>query len=210
MNVLLNIRKTSSNGGYTLLEILVVIVLIGILSAIAIPSWLAFIDTLRLNTAQHEIYRAIRQAQSEAIKSKLTWQASFREQNSVIQWAVHPADAAGLFIPNAVQANNNLWHTLEPNIHIDQQPNSLGKNETTIRKQTSFGPWRVLFNYQGCPIYNVGNECTHTSLRTLGQINLSSQNGGTARRCVYISTIIGAMRMGKDHDAVNENGKFCY
>lgn len=208
--MLLNIRKQASNGGYTLLEILVVIVLIGILSAIAIPSWLAFIDTLRLNTAQDEVYRAIRQAQSEATKSKLTWQVSFRQQNGLIQWAVHPADVAGEFISNAVQADNSLWHSLEPNIHIDQQRNSLGKNETTIRKQTSSGSWRILFNYQGCPVYEMGNECTHTSLRTLRQINLSSKNGGTARRCVYISTIIGAMRMGKDHDEANENGKFCY
>jgi prepilin-type N-terminal cleavage/methylation domain-containing protein len=205
-----NIRKTSSNDGYTLLEMLVVIVLIGIVGAIAIPSWLAFIDILRLNTAQDEVYRAIRQAQSEATRSKVTWQASFREQNGVIQWAVHPADVAGQFISNTILVNNHLWHTLEPNIHIDKQPNSLGKNETTIRKQTSSGPWRVLFNHQGCPIYEVGNECTHTSLRTLGQINLFSQNGGTARRCVYISTILGAMRMGKDHDEANENGKFCY
>jgi len=204
-----NIIKNSSSSGFTLLETLVVIVLISVLTAIALPSWLAFVDIVRLNTSQDEVYRAMRQAQSEAIKQKLTWQVSLREQNGIVQWAVHQADAAQ-FVSDGVQANNNLWHNLEPNIHIDQQRNDRGKYETTFAKQTLSGPWRVMFNYQSCPVYEIADECTKTSLRTLGQINLKSQNGGSARRCVYISTILGAMRTGKNHDEANENSKYCY
>lgn len=196
----------NSNSGFSLPEMLVVLLLIGILATIAIPNWLAFVETRRLNTDQNEVYYAMRQAQRQATKDKLTWQASFRIQNGVVQWSVHQAES-GQFIPEAVTNNSNLWHNLEPNTRIDEEENNKGKKETTLRKHTSQQMWRVLFNYQGCPISEIGNQCT---IAGLGQITFYSLNGGKARRCVYVSTILGAMRTGKDHARANENDKYCY
>lgn len=196
-------------SGFTLLETVTVILMIGILSAIAAPSWLSFVDVQRLNTAQSEVYSAMRQAQSEAKKSKLTWQASFREQNGVLQWAVHQAESEK-FIPDTLKNNDNLWHNLHPNIRIYQERNDKDKSETTLPKESSQQVWRVLFNHQGCPVYKFEDQCTNTSLRTLGQITFYSQNASKAKRCVYISTILGAMRMGKNHQKANKDGKYCY
>ena len=201
--------KNSSISGFTLLETLVTIVLIGILSSLAVPKWLAFVDVFRLNAAQDTVFLAIRQAQSEAIRNKRPWQFTFRERNSVFEWSVHQADG-GQFLPVSIDKQNSLWHRLEDNIRLDIDKNALGKYETTIPSQTSSASWRVLFDYRGCPVYEVYEECTHTSLRTLGQINLASKNAGQARRCVYISTILGAMRKGTNHTMYNENNKYCY
>ncbi len=203
------ILKNRSSSGFTLLEMLVVILLIGILGAITVPSWVSFVNIRYLNTAQDEFYRAMRQAQSQAKKHKLTWQASFREHNGTVQWTVHQAQA-GKFIPDAVINNDQIWSTVHPSVYIDIERNKKGKYETTLRKQTSPQVWRVIFNYQGCPIYEVGDECTKTSLRTLGQITLYSKNNVNVKRCIYVSTILGATRTGKEHSRNNENDKYCY
>jgi len=196
-----NILRNSSNSGFTLVETLIVVVTLGILAAIAAPSWLTFVNTRRLNVAQDEVYRSMRQAQSQAKKQKLTWQVSFRQQNNIVQWAVHQAKTEQ-FIPETVISNDKLWNNLDSNIRID--------SETTLRKQSVSGAWRVIYNYQGCPVYNVGDECINTSLQALGQITLYIPNSGKTRRCVYVSTILGAMRTGKERAKANDNGKYCY
>ncbi|MDZ8067841.1 MAG: type II secretion system protein [Nostoc sp. DedQUE08] len=107
-------KNKHSNSGFTLPEMLIVVVLIGILTTLGIANWLAFMDTRRLNTAQNEVYYAMRQAQRQATKEKLTWQASFREQNNIVQWAVHPA---------TVNPSNANWNNLDANIRLDSETN---------------------------------------------------------------------------------------
>ena len=156
------------------------IIIIGILAAITVPSWLGFVNTVRLNTAQQEVYLAIRQAQSQAIKNKLTWQVSFREQNGIVQWAVHPA--------TTVNPADNTWNNLDPNVRLDAE---------TELEQAANGMRQIKSDYRGY-------------LTPLGHITLSSKNGGKAKRCVYISTLLGAMRTAKEHDTRKEKGKYCY
>jgi Tfp pilus assembly protein FimT len=191
-----NIVTAQATEGWTILEIMVVAAIIGIVSAIAIPSWLSFIDRQRLNTAQNQVYRAMQQAKSNAVKDKLTWQVSFREYNGVVQWAVH-SEQSGQFIPTNVQ-----WHNLAPNVQVDKARNNKGKCETTLDEQPqrcpTIGPWRVQFNHHG----NTNGQ--------LGQITLISKNGGKIKRCVYVSTLIGAKRTGQERSQPNSNDKYCY
>ncbi|WP_430794697.1 pilus assembly FimT family protein [Trichormus azollae] len=73
-----------SSRGFTLLENLVILLVIGILAAILITSWSTSIKNRRLNPAQGEVYQPMRQVQSQAKKDKLTWQISFPEQNGIV------------------------------------------------------------------------------------------------------------------------------
>jgi prepilin-type N-terminal cleavage/methylation domain-containing protein len=175
----INILRNSSNSGFSLVEMLVVIFIIGILSAIALPSWLNFVNTRRLNVAQNEIYRAMRQAQSQAKKQKLTWQVSFRVNNDILQWAVHPATV------NPTDAN---WNNLDSNVRLD--PETILQPPNVVQQ--------VQFDYKG----NV--------IPPLGRITIYSPYAGKVKRCVYVSTILGAMRTAKERAMANENGKHCY
>ena len=56
------IQNRSAQAGFTLLEILVVVVMSGILVAIAAPSWLQFMTNREVEAARNEIYAGIRQA----------------------------------------------------------------------------------------------------------------------------------------------------
>ena len=170
----------NNHSGFTLLEILVVVMIVGVLCAIAAPLWLAFIDIVRLNIAKDQEYRAIRQAQSEASHQKLTWQASFRQQDDgTVQWAVHPA---------TVNPTNAQWQSLDPNIVLD--------DESTLQQRN--GVRQIEFDFKGT-----------VRKPPLGRITIASKYGGNAKRCVYVSTILGAMRTGKEHPRP-KNGDFCY
>ena len=165
MNYLQNNR---SNSGFTFIEMITALLMIGILSAIAAPSWFALIKTQHLNIAQDQVYRAMREAQSQAKKEKLTYHASFREENNNVQWAVHPA---------TIDPSNAKWNDLDDSVQLDA-------NSTL---QLSNGVRRVRFD-------DIGGV-----IPPLGKITLSSKSGGTAKRCVIVSTILGAMRTAKDN-----------
>jgi prepilin-type N-terminal cleavage/methylation domain-containing protein len=168
-----------SISGFTLLENLVVVFLIGILAAILTPSWMSFINTRRLNTAQSQVYQAMRQAQSQAKKEKLTFQVSFREHNTILQWSVHPA---------TVKPTDAIWNNLDSSVKLD--------DETTLQESNNIR--QIQFDHLG-------------SVRKppLGRITLSSKSGGKAKRCVFVSTILGALRTAKENPTA-DGGKYCY
>ncbi|MGA7935812.1 MAG: prepilin-type N-terminal cleavage/methylation domain-containing protein, partial [Kovacikia sp.] len=118
------------NKGFTILEIIVIVAIVGILFAILAPAWASSINILRLNAAQSEVYQAMRDAQSTARRNHIVWQASFRELNEVVQWAIHPA---------TLSPANAFWKNLDPNVQLDV--------ETTL--QLAGGVRRVQFDENG-------------------------------------------------------------
>lgn len=168
-----------SNSGFTLLEALIVVVILAILAAIAIPSWLSFIETRRLNIAQDQVYRGLRQAQSRATKEKITIHFSIRHFRGNAQWAIHPATV-----------RPTVWNEIDHNLRYDW--------ETTLKATSgNIGVRHTDFDFRG------------TTTPPFGRITLSSKSGGKTKRCVFVSTYLGALRTAKEKQRP-DNGRYCY
>jgi len=174
---------TETQRGFTLLEVLCVIVLVGIVAAIASPSWFGYLEKTRVVTATGQLHTALRDAQSTAQYQKTPRQFSLRDNGGVVEWAVHSTSV----LPSMAQ-----WQAVESaSIQID--------DETTF--VSSGGVYYVRFDEHGNP-------------HRLGRVTLSGQQFSTIKRCVIVSTLIGAMRTSNEQSTPDPNyrrrDRFCY
>jgi type II secretory pathway pseudopilin PulG len=196
-------RATTPAAGFTMIETLIIVLIIGIFSAIVAPSWLMFINNLRLKVSLDRAYSAMELARSNAKRDKNSWQASFKEVGENVQLAVHPAD-----IPPA-QVPANQWKNLEPQIQIDTEETTLLQvNENNEQKQKGTIR-RVMFNYQGCPVSRSDHDCTLTSIRAKGTLTLYHPNLRNSQRCIIISTLLGHKRTSKRQPKAQDK-RYCY
>ncbi|MGA9381303.1 MAG: prepilin-type N-terminal cleavage/methylation domain-containing protein, partial [Phormidium sp.] len=159
-----------SNLGYTLLELLVIVIVIGMLAAIMTPSWFSLLNRLRLNAAQAETLSVMRQAQANARREKRIWQANFRDMNGRVQWSLNAEGQSEA---------NQTWNNL-----IGEDANKISILNSTLKNQS--GVYSVQFK----PNYWVNGQLGRITFVSRGTTNTDS----AAKRCVFVSTLIGAMR----------------
>lgn len=169
-------QPSKSILGYTLVEFLVIVVVIGIMSAIAAPSWLSLLNRLRLNAAQAEALSVIREAQASAKREKRNWEASFRKNNQRVQWSVHPESES---------QDNWKWNDL---IGENAERIDIDESYSTFEKRN--GAYHAGFQHKGWAIPQLGR---------ITFISRGATNSKKAlRRCVFVSTYLGAMRTDSD------------
>jgi len=181
---------STSQSGFTMIEILVVVILIGVLSAIAAPGWLTFVNRQKVGSANERVLGSIQKAQSEAKTKKRKYNVSVRTTTisgkSTPQIAVHSS-------LTPVTSTDLQWESLgEPGqILLGTNITTENNGSTTTTFSNSLSAQTLIsFEYTGTLPSNPTPDVTNKLIIAVG-IPLTATSVGT-KRCVMISTLLGA------------------
>jgi prepilin-type N-terminal cleavage/methylation domain-containing protein len=168
--------RDRQNLGFTLIEILVVIMMVGILTAIAAPSWLSFVTNNRLSSSQSRVFSTLRDAQSTAKRGSTT--ARFVIGND-------PTNGA------YIRSGTSQYQYLEQGVRVL----SVTKGTATPPNPPTTVPLplTIEFNSQGLPT-KVNNATLLTSTDYPVKITVGVNNSAGLNRCTSIVTILGSLK----------------
>lgn len=171
----------NTEHGFTLVELIVIVAILGVVAAIAAPSWVALLTRQRLYDARANALDKIREAQGQALRTSRPWEACFRDANGLVEVSVQPGDRAN----NC--ANHKNWEPL-----LEAGANTIaiktGTPGTTSALGNSTSGYSIRFGPFGDRI-GMGAVAQQIVFIPRGQ------NNGPFY-CVVSETIIGSMREG--------------
>lgn len=197
------------NAGFTMAEMIVVLLMIGILSVIAAPGWSAFIKRQRLNQANGAVASVIQETRLQAKSTKGTYSISFRVNNNIPEYIIYPGIPTTTPITNPPA--NSGWIALgdtmtlrsrEVFLYTNLNPLTEYNTTTTDRQivQTTPGEGTITFDSQGVLANNSGGAVSDTPLAIMvaAPVSTTDNTASSVDRCVIIQTLIGGIRIAKD------------
>ncbi|MEQ8538537.1 MAG: prepilin-type N-terminal cleavage/methylation domain-containing protein [Coleofasciculus sp. D1-CHI-01] len=204
-------RKAASQApddpGFTLLEIIVVVLIIAILSAIAAPGWLAFVNRQRVSKVNDVLFSAMQDAQQEAKLDNLSYSVSVRTEGGEHQIAVYPSETEDANIP---------WKPLIEGLDVKDEQIRLcsdlaGTNEKGSPSCSFTDEQTITFDYRG-NLENVDGkepEIDNGIGITVTAPNSAGEPMEATARCVVVKTLIGSMEIGQGKYDSTSNPQGC-
>ena len=178
-----NFNKTASrksDGGFTLLEVIVIALIVGILSAIAAPGWLAFINRQRVRTVNDRVLQSLRLAQSEAKRTK---------RDITITFSAPSVDPPTVTFDPPLGTGGKT-QTLDGGGEIKPRTIELLTNNATATGDPDLPLNSIVFDYKG----NVKKLPTiNPAIPGRFVVSVSPVKGG-GKQCAIVETLIGGMR----------------
>jgi type II secretory pathway pseudopilin PulG len=164
----------SHSAGFTLLELLVIVVMVGVLAAIVAPSWLGFLNRQRVATVRSDLLQTIKQTQQDAIQRRQTVTVTIEEDEDV------------------PTINTGIDRNLGENSGIKPGTISLDSYyiDASGEKQERT---QISFDYQGRLVHINGDEEEVPPDLPF----IISVEGGNAKQCVIMASLIGSIKTAK-------------
>ena len=112
----MNKLKSTDQHGYTLLEMMIIVVIIGIMATLAAPNFFTWIPKMKLKGEAKKTLNYIRQARSRAVAENCQYGVHFNTDDGKLYFfkdsyqpsAVHYDDAADSIVEGPIELENNF------------------------------------------------------------------------------------------------------
>ncbi|NEQ39111.1 MAG: type II secretion system protein [Okeania sp. SIO3I5] len=181
LKILPRTHPKASTVGFTIIELAIVVLIIGVLSAIAAPGWNAFISRQRTRTVNDGVFQVLRSAQSDAKSNKKSVTVTFALGTDTPEITITDKPKEILNANGEIKAG---MVRLQPGkCTTDANGNCTGFH--------SDNPTALTFDNLGV----IENENALPFVVTTAIVD-----GKGAKRCVIVETILGGMRTAQGDD----------
>jgi Tfp pilus assembly protein FimT len=198
-----NFNKTASRkneAGYTIIELLIIVLILGIFASIAAPSWLAFINRQRVRTVNDRVLQSLRTAQSEAKRTKRDVTVTFKYDPN----ATPPVDPPRVEIDTNPAETDLLKKEIRKEIfssggEIKPRTIAISTNAIAYTDGYDVPANSIVFDYKGnvkqLPLDSANNRRFVVSVAPFDTSVPSGLGPKTkGKQCVIVETILGGMR----------------
>jgi prepilin-type N-terminal cleavage/methylation domain-containing protein len=166
-------------GGFTLIEVLVVIIIAAVLAGIAAPGWLAFLNRQRVTAVKSDLVQTLKKAQADAIQRRQEVAVEILTATTAPTVKVGKPQRTGGAITGVGGPSQTLGDNDANPGGINLTAKSLNASNQVINTNT-----RIIFDYQGLP----------TSDSPIPFIVGIKPQDSSAEQCVVIANLLGSVK----------------